>query len=83
MLNIHVGDLVIPRNWPEKHISLDEDPALGDEILGQIIPWKPGTGLGIIVQVIPVNGNFSSRWVKVFSPAAIGWCFSNELEIVR
>jgi hypothetical protein len=82
MLNISVGDLVIPKNWPDKQISLDVEPDPNEETLGSLVPWRPGTGLGIIVQVIPVNGNFSSRWVKVFSPTAIGWCFSNELEIV-
>jgi len=81
MLNIHVGDLVVPLNWPEKQIALDGDPHF-EEPIGKLIPWKPGTGPGIIVEVIPMNGNFGSRWVKVFSPTAVGWCFSNELEII-
>jgi len=76
MLNIHVGDLVMPLNWPYRHISLDDH-------IGNLVQWNPGTGLGIIVEVIPVNGNFGSQWVKVFSSTAIGWCFSCELEIIE
>jgi hypothetical protein len=83
MLNISVGDLVIPRNWPDNKISLDVEPDPNDEAsLGRLMPWRPGTGPGIITAVLAVNENYPARWVKVFSPTATGWCFSNELIIL-
>lgn len=83
MLNIFVGDLVIPRSWPESHFSLDVEPNPHDEILGQLVHWRPGTGFGIVIAVLPVRENYPAKWVKVFSPTAEGWCFSNELEIIE
>jgi len=83
MLNIAVGDLVVPRNWPDAHISLDVEPEPHTETLGELVPWRPGTGLGIITVVLPVKENYPAKWVKVFSPTASGWCFSNELVIIE
>jgi hypothetical protein len=82
MLNIHVGDLVIPKNWPGCQIALDVEPDPNEETLGSLVPWRPGTGPGIITVVLPINDNYPHMWVKVFSPTAVGWCFSNELVII-
>lgn len=83
MLNISVGDLVIPKNWPDNKIALDVEPDPNEETLGKLVPWMPNTGPGIITAVLPVNENYPAKWVKVFSPTATGWCFSNELVIIE
>jgi hypothetical protein len=83
MLNISVGDLVMPKLWPDTHISLDVEPDPNTEFLGAMVPWRPGTGLGIITAVLPVKENYPSKWVKVISPTAVGWCFSSELVIIE